>query len=146
MLVQGIRFHISIVHDMASVGFPYKKKRFTARRTAEPYGNIRIPLFLIFVVLRSVRKWQEAGMWPVRILRRMSQIQICGLRDVSQTADNTACRQLTTRRLCTRQKVGVSLELPLTVGKFSFFILRPALKFHDTDSCTRESGLKSRRI
>lgn len=47
---------------MASVGFPYKKKRFTARRTAEPCRNIRIPLFLIFVVLRSVRKWQEAGM------------------------------------------------------------------------------------
>ena len=30
---------------MASVGFPYKKKRFTARRTAEPCGNIRIPPF-----------------------------------------------------------------------------------------------------
>lgn len=28
---------------MASVGFPYKKKRFTARRTAEPCGNYESP-------------------------------------------------------------------------------------------------------
>lgn len=73
---------------MASVGFPYKKAvhRSADRGTMREHTN---PPFLIFVVLRSVRKWQEAGMWPVRILRRMSQIQICGLRDVSQTADNT---------------------------------------------------------
>lgn len=59
---------------MASVGFPYKKAvhRSADRRTMREHTN---PPFLIFVVLRSVRKWQEAGMWPVRILRRMSQIQ-----------------------------------------------------------------------
>lgn len=61
MLVQGIRFHISIVHDMASVGFPYKKAvhRSADRETMREHTN---PPFLIFVVLRSVRKWQEAGM------------------------------------------------------------------------------------
>ena len=45
MLVQGIRFHISIVHDMASVGFPYKKAvhRSADRGTMREHTNPPFP-------------------------------------------------------------------------------------------------------
>ena len=47
---------------MASVGFPYKKSGSPLGGPRNHAGTYESPLFLIFVVLRSVRKWQEAGM------------------------------------------------------------------------------------